>query len=132
MIPRGNGNFYNGHLCNHGALAADETDGSDGFVNLAPVGSFPDGATPLGVQDMAGNVAEWVQDLYDVDEENFGYPQTPPGHPLINPKGPATGIGHVLRGGSFAEGAAWVRAAARGKMLPSRSPSVGFRCAYDP
>jgi formylglycine-generating enzyme len=130
VFPWGNG--YNAHLSNHGALAQDETDGSDGFVNLAPVGSFPDGASQLGILDLAGNAAEWVLDLFDTDDENFGYPETPLGKPLVNPKGPQTGMGHVIRGGSFAEGAAWVRGAARGKMNASRAPTVGFRCAYAP
>ncbi len=126
------GNAYNPHLCNHGSLAQDETDGSDGFVNLAPVGAFPDGATRLGILDLAGNAAEWVFDLFDTDDQNFGYPQTPAGQPLVNPQGPQTGTGHVIRGGSFAEGAAWVRGAVRGKMSASRAPTVGFRCAYAP
>src|SRR6202044_167798 len=55
-------------------LDFDETDSSDGFTYLAPVGSFPDGATPLGVLDLAGNVAEWVSDFWgDSDENGYGY-----------------------------------------------------------
>jgi formylglycine-generating enzyme required for sulfatase activity len=34
--------------------------GGDGFVNAAPSGSFPHGASPLGALDMIGNVWEWV------------------------------------------------------------------------
>ncbi len=32
---------------------------SDGFHYMAPVGSFPDDASPYGVLDLAGNVSEW-------------------------------------------------------------------------
>lgn len=34
----------------------------DGFAEAAPVGSFPKGATPEGVLDMAGNIWEWTAD----------------------------------------------------------------------
>ena len=34
----------------------------DGYAFLAPVGSYPDGASRFGVLDLAGNVAEWVED----------------------------------------------------------------------
>lgn len=33
----------------------------DGFNDTAPVGSFPDGASPYGVLDMVGNVFEWTR-----------------------------------------------------------------------
>ena len=36
----------------------------DGFLNLAPVGSFPDFPSPYGINDLAGNVAEWTADWY--------------------------------------------------------------------
>jgi formylglycine-generating enzyme required for sulfatase activity len=122
------GNLYNPHLCNHGSFAHDETDATDGFTGLAPVGSFLDGATPNGVLDLAGNVAEWVQDLYDVDPDSgSGYPAMR----AINPKGPRSGGFHVVRGGSYAEGAKWMRGASRVPFTMSRSPAVGFRCAQD-
>jgi formylglycine-generating enzyme required for sulfatase activity len=129
------GNVYNPHLCNHGALAPDTTDATDGFAGLAPVGSFPDGATPLGILDLAGNAAEYVSDFFELsDDGGFGYPPTP----QVNPKGPKTGIFHVVRGGSYLAGAPWVRSMARGpRGAPTealglaRSPSVGFRCAAD-
>lgn len=36
------------------------TRNQDGFAYLAPVGSFPKGASPHGCMDMAGNVCEWT------------------------------------------------------------------------
>jgi formylglycine-generating enzyme required for sulfatase activity len=122
------GEVYNPRLCNHGALAPDETDGTDGFLGLAPVGSFPDGATPRRIVDMAGNVSEWVSDFYDPNPETgFGYPLGSQN----NPTGPSSGIGHVIRGGSYVDGAAWMRAAQRGTTDRVDSPHVGFRCAGD-
>ncbi|MBX3202706.1 MAG: SUMF1/EgtB/PvdO family nonheme iron enzyme [Labilithrix sp.] len=119
------GKIYSPRLANHGAFADDPTDGSDGFVGLAPVGSFPDGATPTGLLDMAGNAAEWVADWYDRDEQQFGYRRGA----QTNPTGPTFGVlGHVIRGGSYRDGAHWLRAAARrASNLAERE--VGFRCA---
>lgn len=121
------GDLYNPRLSNHGAWADDPTDGRDGFVGLAPVGSLPDGATEAGLLDMAGNAAEWVLDFYDRDEEGFGYKRAA----QQNPKGPSFGpYGHVVRGGSFRDGAHWMRTAAR-RASPFPSREIGFRCAYD-
>jgi formylglycine-generating enzyme required for sulfatase activity len=37
----------------------------DGRGSTAPVGSFPRGATPSGLLDLQGNVAEWTSDVPD-------------------------------------------------------------------
>jgi formylglycine-generating enzyme required for sulfatase activity len=121
------GAFYNSHLANHGAFSTDDTDATDGFAGLAPVGSFPDGVTALGVFDMAGNAAEWVADVWATDEEGFGYPAAS----QVNPRGPTTGGFHVVRGGSYEEGAAWMRGASRTTTALVRSAAIGFRCAAD-
>ncbi len=121
------GRVWNPHLANHGAFAPDPTDARDGFVGLAEVGSFPDGATPQGVLDLAGNAAEWVSDFFELDANGFGYS----GAKETNPTGPKTGSRHVVRGGSYREGAAFLRGAARGTSLLVESPEIGFRCAYD-
>ena len=42
-----------------------------GFGDTMPVGSFPNGASPYGVMDMAGNVSEWVADFYSSDYYNW-------------------------------------------------------------
>ncbi len=87
------------------------------------VGSYPAGSSPFGVLDMAGNVAEWVQDWY---RENY-YTLSP----SINPLGPTEGEFRVLRGGSWYNLAPAMRAAFRLWNYPDlRSDTVGFRCAY--
>jgi sulfatase modifying factor 1 len=124
------GNAYNAHVANHGAWADDWTDATDGFVGLAPVGSFPDGSTPLGLLDMAGNVAEWVADVLEFDAS--GLPVPYPDAAEVDPKPKSIGgIFHVVRGGSYADGAMWLRAAARDTSSSPRPPWVGFRCAAD-
>jgi formylglycine-generating enzyme required for sulfatase activity len=129
------GNIYNPHLANHGALAEDHSDATDGFLGLAPVGSFPDGATPLGLLDMAGNAAEWVADVFPLDPNTgtpLGYEEGHPDKPQVNPRPRTAGGGlHVLRGGSFEDPAFLLRSASRQKIWLSRSPTVGFRCAAD-
>lgn len=42
----------------------DEKRGNIGGTGLTPVGTFPEGRSPYGVYDMAGNVSEWVADWY--------------------------------------------------------------------
>jgi formylglycine-generating enzyme required for sulfatase activity len=124
------GSLYNPNVANHGAWADDWTDANDGFVGLAPVASFPDGATPLGLLDMAGNVSEWVADVIEVD--GMGLPLPYPDATDIDPKPVSAGGGfHVARGGSYVDGAMWLRGASRDSTSGQRSPWVGFRCAAD-
>ncbi len=94
----------------------------DGYQFAAPVGHYPNGASPYGAYDMAGNVQEWLADWYD---ENY-YASSP----IKNPTGPAIGQGHVLRGGGWNDGKGSVRVAYRNHDSPEgRSDSTGFRCA---
>ncbi|MEM8547411.1 MAG: SUMF1/EgtB/PvdO family nonheme iron enzyme, partial [Pseudomonadota bacterium] len=62
----------------------------DGYPATAPVGKFDPNS--LGIFDLDGNVSEWVQDWYAASV---------PQGPLINPKGPRSGTGHVVRGPSW-------------------------------
>ncbi len=117
------GHNYNPSIANHGRVALVRLDDSDGFAELAAVGSFPQGRTLEGVYDMAGNVEEWVADWY-----SNRYPESGQN----NPKGPAIGDFKTVRGGSYVDGGAWLRGAARARALPSLAqPWRGFRCAYD-
>jgi formylglycine-generating enzyme required for sulfatase activity len=96
-------------------------DADDGYANTAPVGSFPKGASRYGVQDVVGNVWEWVADYYGPysKEEQKA------------PTGPATGDEKVIRGGAWnGSYASWVRPTFRYKDAPTkRSYGIGFRCA---
>ncbi len=86
------------------------------------VGSYPAGSSPYGALDMAGNVAEWVQDWYG---ENYYTLSV-----YTNPLGPAEGEFRVLRGGSWYNLAPAMRVAFRLWNYPDlRSDTVGFRCA---
>jgi len=92
---------------------------NDGFADTAPVGSYPNGASPYGVMDMAGNVWEWTSSIpkpypYDPDdgrEENDGYL-------------------YVWRGGPWSNGTWWIRSTLRYKSVPKYwYENLGFRCA---
>ena len=89
------------------------------------VGSYPNGASPYGVLDMAGNVSEWVADWYD-----GGYYSSQ--DKWSNPTGPNTGIYRVIRGGSWNYKSIYIRTTNRGwSTVPSSSRSIlGFRCTY--
>ncbi len=100
-------------------------EGCDGFIEIAPAGSFLSGASPYKVLDMSGNVWEWVADKYD---SNYYYEQ-----PSENPLGPEKGSNRVMRGGSWDNNAPNIRAANRLSNDPnSYFNNAGFRCAYTP
>src|SRR6266498_1531700 len=91
---------------------------------LEPVGSHPQGTSPEGVQDLQGNVWEWVTDWYDAHYYEKG--------PNRNPKGPPEGTRKVIRGSGWESEAPLLRSAHRLNSDPrNRNHSLGFRCAMD-
>jgi formylglycine-generating enzyme required for sulfatase activity len=89
------------------------------------VGSYsPDGDSPEGVHDLAGNVAEWTADWYA--------PYT--ADPVTDPVGAEPNWeGVVVRGGGYNEAAASLRTTARWAAEPTdTSPGIGFRCVALP
>jgi sulfatase modifying factor 1 len=104
--------------------------GTAGGINLGcpenpgrvmPVGSFPEGASPFGALDMAGNVQEWTADWY-LDKYYTGAPNE-------DPKGPSTGEYRVIRGGSFGSPATQVETTDRKFGIPEMyGRALGFRC----
>jgi len=92
----------------------------DGYAFTAPVGSFPKGASPYGVMDMAGNVWEWVLDWYDGD-----YYQR---SPVNNPQQTASGTYRVSRGGGWDCHPWLLRITGRAGGIPSKgNDALGFR-----
>jgi formylglycine-generating enzyme required for sulfatase activity len=89
------------------------------------VGSYPSGASPEGVMDMAGNVWEWVNDWYQSDYYSVS--------PYSNPPGPASGTSKVLRGGNWRGLWQNCRVARRIYSSPDgrAGDGDGFRCAED-
>lgn len=90
---------------------------------LYPVGSLPDGDSPYGVKDMAGNAREWVSDWYDADYYKHA--------PERNPQGPdKKGVVRSIRGGSWHSPLADITSSARGRGgFALQTHGTGFRCA---
>jgi formylglycine-generating enzyme required for sulfatase activity len=89
-----------------------------GFAETSPVGAFPLGASPFGIEDMAGNVWEWCVDYYEPYR----------GATRANPRGPTLGAKRVYRGGSWKSRFSSLRTTTRGSNTPSFSCNdLGFR-----
>jgi sulfatase modifying factor 1 len=95
------GNFWDPALANDGR-------------GPRPVGSFPQGVSPFGAHDMAGNVWEWVEDRYPLPATDWRRER------------------RVLRGGAWNYAAVYHRTSYRRHERPDYAEQrIGFRCAKD-
>ncbi len=119
--------FYKGKwYANYAAHDSWDKRGEDSSEYTAPVGSYPGGASPYGLLDMAGNVWEWCSDWYKSDYYKDK------DSPKKNPTGPNSGTYRVVRGGGWGDFARGLRCAFRGYGMPSiRYYNVGFRLSQD-
>jgi formylglycine-generating enzyme len=89
---------------------------SDGFVSVAPVGSFPSGAGSYGTLDMIGNVWEWV------DTPHSPLPEKSRPHKNKNYK--------IAKGGGWTSPSSFASIDYRNIVARDiKNPTFGFRCA---
>ncbi|MDJ0838661.1 MAG: SUMF1/EgtB/PvdO family nonheme iron enzyme [Acidobacteriota bacterium] len=92
-----------------------------------PRGNYPKGATPEGVQDMAGNVWEWCFAPWEEEVKSNAVKKTVD---HFEPHIRVESSDRVLRGGSWADVDDFLRAAVRSRHFAgNRLRSIGFRCA---
>jgi formylglycine-generating enzyme required for sulfatase activity len=91
-----------------------------GANDTMPVGSFSAGASPFGCLDMAGNVAEWVEDAFGP------YPSTP----QTDPRGSVSGYTRVVRNAGYNAPLSFQRVTTRWSVAPTLTRTDwGFRVA---
>ncbi|MFN8465485.1 MAG: SUMF1/EgtB/PvdO family nonheme iron enzyme [Caldilineaceae bacterium] len=107
--------------------------GATGIATTSAVGSFAQGASPYGIEEMSGNVWEWTRSLWgqDVQKPEFGYPYDPSdGRERLDAD---DSVLRVWRGGSFDVHDQGVRCACRIMNYPYYgSWGVGFRVVLSP
>src|SRR5580704_15949037 len=106
-----------GAVCRRGAWGLEAGPCASGADGPDTVGAHPDGDSPLGLHDLAGNVAEWVTGHVAGD--------------VVTGAAPRPGSG-IAKGGSWADALAselriWARLEVDAESHDAR---VGLRCAY--
>jgi formylglycine-generating enzyme required for sulfatase activity len=112
------GHEWDATRCNAGNVVGDTT----------PVGAYPQGASPYGILDMAGNVWEWTRSL----QGRYPYPSDAKGREQREDLGP-NDQPRVLRGGALCGHVSLVRCAFRHWFFPvGRSRDARFRVVVLP
>ncbi len=92
----------------------DGRENVDAYPFVAPVGSYPAGASPDGVWDLAGNVREWVAGSYRSYD------------------GESDPTAATLRGGGWVDVGPWLSARYREKVpAQTRRSDTGVRCVLE-
>ena len=95
---------------------ANLVGGKDGFLSVAPVGSFPSGAGPYGTLDMIGNAWEWVDTPHSLLPKNF--------KPKKNKNY------KIIKGGGWTSPLSLATINYRNMVASDiKNPTFGFRCA---
>jgi formylglycine-generating enzyme required for sulfatase activity len=119
-LPDRSGNY--GDLTAKAILPTVLVTYTDGFAVSAPPGTFA--ANAVGLFDLGGNVAEWVQDYYSIAVASVAE-----GELIQDPLGDETGDFHVVRGSTWRSATVTdLRLAYRGYSEDARD-DVGFRLA---
>lgn len=122
--------------CEHAAysrLAEQPDEEPPGCVDMTvPVGSYPDGASPYGALDMAGNASEWVADWFSPTayEDPDRSDPTGPAEGQLFDDGVGQYIARCARGGPWRMPEEYLRTFSRvPEPEGATSNGIGFRCA---
>lgn len=118
-------NEVQANFCDQACPENDRTSGvDDGYRETAPIGSYPDGISPYGLYDTAGNVWEWVLDNFSPTYYQIS--------PEKNPLGVQSSKYRVIRGGGWSNPSSGVRIVQRTGVRPDISlDTLGFRCMVE-
>jgi formylglycine-generating enzyme required for sulfatase activity len=112
-----------GAVCRRAAWGLEQGPCAEGADGPDTVGAHPEGATPSGIQDLAGNVAEWVEAV-----------ETGPNAAVVRGGSWRTRLATELRTWARAEvpaGREGREGRDDGKRGEVEDRGIGFRCAYD-
>jgi len=114
------------------AARARYASDDDAKTGPSPVGTHHDGAGAWGHEDLAGNVAEWLSDLYVAELQATCSSDDTTDRHATDCVTSGVGWQRALRGGSYiSEPIRLTNANRSGADARGALPSIGFRCARD-